>query len=198
VDAATGDTLRPWNPDVYAPSNCPTCVPNETHRVYRVIITDTKAYMCGGFWKVWHQQKRAFNVLVTNLTDGSPDPVFAAADDGDTTGCELRGGVLYLGGHFNYVGAACSPNPPAGTSTQKCTAANSDTRHHVAAVDATTGHLLSWKPSANSHNGVWAIMKGPKTVAFAGHFTRFGGIDQEGIARYATHLPRLEGFRRAA
>lgn len=189
VDAATGKTVRPWNPDVYAPSNCPTCVPNETHRVYRVIITDTKAYLCGGFWKVWHEQKLAFNVLVTNLSNGQPDPVFAAADDGDTTGCELRNNVLYLGGHFNYVGAACSPNPPPGTHTQKCTADNATVRHHVAAVNATTGALLPWKPSANSHNGVWAIQKGPGTVAFVGHFTRVGGVDQEGVALYSTHLP---------
>jgi hypothetical protein len=189
VDAVTGKTLRPWNPDVYAPSNCPTCVPNETHRVYKVIITDTKAYMCGGFWKVWHQQKLAFNVLVTNLTTGQPDPVFAAGDDGDTTGCALRDGVLYLGGHFNYAGAACSPNPPPGMNTQKCTAANSTVRHHVAAVDARTGDLLSWKPSANSSNGVWAIEGGPGVVAFIGHFTRFGGVDQEGVAVYSTHLP---------
>ena len=189
VDASTGKTVRAWDPDIYAPTNCPTCIPNETHRVYRVIITDTKAYMCGGFWKVWHEQKRAFNVLVTNLTTGAPDPVFAAADDGDTTGCELRGNVLYLGGHFNYAGAACSPNPPPGTNTQKCTADNSTVRHHVAAVNATTGDLLSWKPSANSSNGVWAIQKGPGTVAFVGHFTRVGGVDQQGIALYSSHLP---------
>jgi len=189
VDAATGKNVRSWNPDVYAPSNCPTCLPNETHRVYRVIITDTKAYMCGGFWKVWHEQERAFNVLVTNLTDGRPDPVFAAADDGDTTGCELRGDVLYLGGHFNYVGAACSPNPPPGVITQKCTADNATVRHHVAAVNATTGDVLDWKPSANSHNGVWAIENGPGMVAFIGHFTRFGGVDQQGVAVYSTHLP---------
>jgi hypothetical protein len=191
VDAGAGKTVRPWNPDVYAPTNCPTCIPNETHRVYRVIITDTKAYMCGGFWKVWHQQERAFNVLVTNLTDGHPDLVFAAADDGDTTGCELRGDVLYLGGHFNYVGAACSPNPPAGTITQKCTADNATTRHHVAAVDARTGALLPWRPSANSNHGVWAIQKGPGSIVFIGHFTRMGGVDQEGIARYSAHLARL-------
>ncbi len=188
VDAATGKNVRSWNPDVYAPTNCSTCQPNETHRVYRVIITDNRAYMCGGFWKVWHQQKRAFNVLVTNLTDGHPDPVFAAADDGDTTGCELRGEVLYLGGHFNYVGAACSPNPPNGTSTQKCNADNATVRHHVAAVDAKTGRLLPWRPSANSNHGVWAIQKGPRTVVLAGHFTRVGGVDQEGIARFSSNL----------
>ena len=188
VDASKGKTVRAWNPDIYAPNNCPTCVPNETHRVYRVIITSDKAYMCGGFWKVWHEQKRAFNVLVTNLTTGAPDPVFAAADDGDTTGCELRGGVLYLGGHFSYVGAACSPNPPPGTHTKKCTVDNSTLRNHVAAVDATTGALLPWSPSANSNTGVWAIQKGPGTVAFMGLFTRFGGVDQQGVARYSTNL----------
>ena len=189
VDAATGRSVRAWNPDIYAPTNCSTCIPNETHRVYRVIITDTKAYMCGGFWKVWHEQERAFNVLVTNLTTGAPDPTFAAADDGDTTGCELRGNVLYLGGHFNYVGAACSPNPPPGINTQKCTADNATVRHHMAAVDATTGALLPWRPSANSNNGVWAIQKGPRTVAFVGHFTRVGGVDQQGVAMYSTNLP---------
>ncbi len=187
VDAVTG-SLRGWDPSIYAAANCPTCIPAETHRVYKVIITPTKAYTCGGYWRVWHQTRSSFNVYVTNLTTGAPDPVFAAGTDGDTTGCELRKNVLYLGGHFNYVGAACSPHPPPGINTQKCTALNSTVRHHAAAVDAITGDLLPWRPSANSHNGIWGIEKGPKTVAFFGHFTRFGGVGQQGIARYSSNL----------
>ncbi|MEO8476446.1 MAG: hypothetical protein ABI572_05260 [Actinomycetota bacterium] len=191
VSINNGSTLLPWDPDVYAPANCPDCQTNETSRVYHLIITSNKAYMCGGFWNVWNQSKRAFNILVTNLTTGQPDPTFAAGDDGDTPGCELRGGVLYFGGHFNYVGPICSPNPPAGRNATKCTADNgSITRHHVAAVDATTGQLLGWNANANSNHGVWSIQSGPNgQMAFTGYFTTIGGSKQQMIAKYsASHL----------
>ena len=183
-----GSTVLAWDPDVYADSNCATCTTNETARVYHLIITANKAYMCGGFWKVWHGTKRAYNVLVTNLTTGQPDPVYAAGNDGDTPGCALRGNVLYFGGHFNYVGKICSQNSGGGAT--KCTVDNATTRHHVAAVDATTGAILAWDANANSNHGIWAIETGPNgQMAFMGYFTRIGGSKQQMIAKYsAAHL----------
>ena len=156
----------------------------ETARVYHLIITANKAYMCGGFWKVWHGTRRAYNVLVTNLTTGQPDPVYSAGNDGDTPGCALRGNVLYFGGHFNYVGKICSQNPGGGST--KCTVDNATTRHHVAAVDATTGAILPWDANANSNHGIWAIETGPNgQMAFMGYFTRIGGSKQQMIAKYS-------------
>jgi len=188
VPIADGSTVLAWDPDVYADANCPLCTTNETSRVYHLIITSTKAYMCGGFWKVYHGTRRAYNVLVTNLTTGEPDPVYSAGNDGDTPGCALRGNVLYFGGHFNYVGKICSQNPGGGAT--KCTVDNSTTRHHVAAVDATTGAVLAWDANANSNHGIWSIETGPNgQMAFTGYFTRIGGYKQQMIAKYSdSHL----------
>jgi hypothetical protein len=190
VPIGNGAQTLPWDPDVYADQNCPTCQPAETHRVYNMIVTSDKVYMCGGFWRVWHGTRRAYNVLVTNLTTGQPDPNFQAGDDGDTTGCDLRGGILYLGGHFNYVGRKCSQNPGGASGT--CFEDPASTvRHHVAAVDAQTGRILAWDPTANAHTGVWTIAATTTTAAFGGHFTRMGGRASQHFARYVTNLPTL-------
>ena len=178
--------LRAWEPDPYADAHCPTCTTPETSRVYNLIVTKDKAFMCGGFWKVRHGTRNAYNVLVTNLTDGAPDPTFAAGDDGDTLGCALYQGVLYLGGHFDYAGAVCSQNPPG--SSAKCTASNSTARQHVVAVDATTGDILPWNPAANSIHGIATIESGPGVVTIGGYFTQIGGTVQQGIAMYQRRL----------
>ena len=183
------NALQAFNPNIYADANCPLCTTNETSRVYEIMITSTKAYMCGGFWKVYGN-RRAYNVMVTNLTNGAPDPVFAAGNDGDTTGCALSDGVLYMGGHFDYVGPICSPNPPPGKNATKCTPENgSTTRHHAAAVDATTGAILAWDPVANASTGIYTIQAGPGgVVGFGGHFTKMGKTTQQAIALYKTRL----------
>ena len=180
-------TVLPYNPNVYADANCPTCTTNETSRVYHMIVTSSKVYMCGGFWKVYGT-RRAYNIYVTDLTTGRPDSTFAAGNDGDSPGCALVGNVFYMGGHFNYVGPICSPNPPGGKGTTKCTAENgSTTRHHVAAVNATTGAILPWNPNANSNHGLWTIEPNDagSVVGFGGYQTKIGGSAQEGIALYS-------------
>jgi hypothetical protein len=111
---------------------------------------------------------------------------FAVGDDGDTLGCTLYRGVLYLGGHFDYAGSVCSQNPPERSA--RCTADNSTERRHVVAVDATTGRILAWNPTANSHIGVTTIERGPGVVAFGGAFTQIGGTTQQGIAIYQRRL----------
>jgi hypothetical protein len=180
------EALRAWDPDPYADANCPTCTTQETSRVYNLIVTKDKAYMCGGFWRVRHGTTNAYNVLVTDLTSGAPDSTFAVGDDGDTLGCALHRGVLYLGGHFDYAGAVCSQNPPRAST--RCTAANSTYRQHVVAVDATTGEILPWNPAANSIHGVATIERGPGVVGIGGYFTQIGGSVQQGIAMYQSRL----------
>jgi hypothetical protein len=181
---ANGARLRRWNPDIFARTGTR---PNETHRVYSMIITENRAYMCGGFWKMWGGKVLSFNVVATNLGSGEPlTKGFGVGTDGDTPGCNMHKGVLYMGGHFNYVGKACSQN--AGGPTHKCTADNSTRRNHVVAVNAQTGALLDWRPAVNSNHGIWTIQKGEGAVAFGGTFTRFGGADQRGIARYVNGL----------
>src|SRR4029453_18506303 len=107
-------------------------------------------------------------------------------DDGDTLGCGLFRGGVYLGGHFDYAGAVCSQNPPGASA--KCTAANSTNRQHVVAVDATTGEILPWNPAANSIHGIATIEHGPGVVAIGGYFTQIGGSTPQGIAIYQSRL----------
>jgi hypothetical protein len=181
--------LKPWNPNIYADSNCPTCKTVETERVFNMILHNSKMYMCDGFWKAEGGKVHAFNLLVTNLTDGAKDPTFAAGNDGDTPACAIRGDVFHFGGHFNWVGAVCSQNPPGGHNA-KCTDANSTRRNHIAAVDATTGALLSWNPGANSSHGLWGMRASSTYLGVGGDFTRIGGVQQEGFAGFpSSRLP---------
>jgi hypothetical protein len=180
--------LWPWNPDVYASANCPTCKTVETERVFNMIVYDSKMYMCGGFWKAEGGSVLAYNLLVTNLTDGAKDPTFAAGNDGDTPNCAIRKGVFYFGGHFDWVGPVCSQNPP-GTS-HKCTSGNSTHRQHIAAVDARTGALLPWNPGANSRTGVWSFGSSRRYLGVGGDFTKIGGRSQQGFAEFSNaNLP---------
>ena len=172
--------LLQWNPNVYAPSNCPTCTTVETERVYTIIPdpTTNEVYVCGGFWKV-NGTKRAFNLAAFDPTTGTLDPHFTIQDDGDTPGCALHKSILYFGGHFNYAGAGCQH-----TTTPPCLV-----YHHVAAANVTTNTLLSWNPGANSNHGIYTVRQDATHVGFGGYQTHFGGKLQEGYATYSTTLP---------
>ncbi len=191
----TAGRLLRWNPNIFAKKNCATCTPLETHRVYTMIPTRNRVYICGGFWKVWGTRVTSFNVLVTNTTTGAPLPKFGIGTDGDTPGCALKGNVLYLGGHFQYVGRGCSQNPPPGQHSRGCTGTDPSNvktcapscvrRLHVAAINVKSGRVLSFNPTPNSDSGVWSVTAGPPGLVFGGYFWRFGGADQQGVARYA-------------
>jgi hypothetical protein len=163
--------VLPFNPNIYANANCPSCTTIETHRVYTIIPTSSRVYTCGGYWKV-NSTLRSFNVSAFDPQSGRLLSAFTQQDDGDTPGCTLRGGILYAGGHFNVAGPDCQPG-----HTSTCS-----TRHHVAAFDTRDNKLLSWNPDANSIHGVFVVTHSRKRVAFGGFFTHFGGRAQQGIA----------------
>ena len=168
-----------FNPNIYANANCPSCTTVETHRVYTIIPTGSRVYTCGGYWQV-NASRRSFNVSAFDPHSGRLLSAFTQQDDGDTPGCTLHQGILYVGGHFNLAGAGCQPNHKSTCST----------RHHVAAFDTGDNKLLGWNPDANSPHGVFVVSHSRKRVAFGGFFTRFGGRAQEGIAVYPrTSLP---------
>jgi hypothetical protein len=174
-----------WNPNIFAANQCGTCTPLETHRVYTIIPTPHRIYMCGGFWKAWGTRVTSFNVLATNVTTGKPVPGFGIGTDGDTPGCALKGEILYLGGHFRYTGRACSQRPLPGQPAKACNAATSTRKFHVVAVNIRTNQIRPFNPAPNTPGGVWVVTAAVPGVSFGGYFTRFGGRDQEGIARYA-------------
>jgi hypothetical protein len=181
---STGGRLLSWNPNIFAKKQCATCTPLETHRVYTIIPTRHRIYMCGGFWKAWGTRVTSFNVLATNTTTGKPLPGFGIGTNGDTPGCALRGNTLYLGGHFTYAGRACSQRPPPGQKVRSCDASNAARRLHVLAVNVKNNNIFGFNPTPNTAAGVWVVASGRPGVTFGGYFTRFGGQDHEGIARY--------------
>jgi hypothetical protein len=165
--------VRAFNP------NCAGCTTPETSRVYTMFFSGSRIYTCGGYWKV-NGSRRSFNVSAFDPDTGALDPTFTVQDDGDTPGCAVRAGILYIGGHFNVAGAGCQP-----TNLDPCAI-----RHHVAAIDTATNTLRSWNPGANSNHGLLVIQATAKRAAFGGYMTRMGGIDQQGLAVYkAPHLP---------
>ncbi|MEP6641437.1 MAG: hypothetical protein ABJB93_05960 [Gaiellales bacterium] len=168
-----------FNPNIYAAANCPTCTTVETSRVYRIIATSSHIYTCGGYWKV-NGTKTSYNVSAFDPNTGTLQNSLTQQDDGDTPGCMLRAGVLYVGGHFNVAGPGCTPGNLAPCST----------RHHVAAFNTTDNTLLPWNPGANSDHGLLVIASGAPGVGFGGYFTRMGGTDQQGFSFYrSTRLP---------
>ena len=174
VPIAAGGTTMAFDPNIYAPANCPTCKTVETSRVYHLITTATRIYTCGGYWKV-NGTTQSFNVSAFDPTTGKLVSGFNGEDDGDTPGCLLRNGVLFIGGHFNVAGFGCTPG-----ALSNCT-----TRHHVAALDAATGQVLSWNPSADSVHGL-LVIAGTTDVGFGGYFTKIGGVSTQGVALYRT------------
>jgi hypothetical protein len=177
VPVAAGGTTMAFDPNIYAAANCPTCTTVETSRVYHIIPTATRIYTCGGYWKV-NGNRQSYNVSAYDPTTGKLVAGFNGEDDGDTPGCLLRDGVLFIGGHFNVAGFGCTPG-----SLGNCT-----TRHHVAALNAATGQVLSWNPSADSVHGL-LVIAGTTDVGFGGYMTKMGGASAQGIALYRTSLP---------
>ncbi|HEX3332069.1 MAG TPA: hypothetical protein VHS27_19250 [Gaiellales bacterium] len=180
ASVSTAGTLLQWNPNVFAAANCPTCQTVETERVYTLIPDSTtgEVYACGGFWQV-NGNKRSFNLAAFNPTTGALDPHFTVQDDGDTPGCALHNGILYFGGHFNYVGVGC----------QHSTVAPCFVYHHVAAANVVNNTVLGWNPGANSNHGIYTVRQDGTHVGFGGYQTRFGGRQQEGYAVYSKTLP---------
>jgi hypothetical protein len=179
VPIGAGSKVLAFNPNIYAAANCPACTTVETSRVYRIITTSSRVYTCGGYWKV-NGTKTSYNVSAFDPSTGSLLNSFNQQDDGDTVGCTMRSGVLYVGGHFNLAGPNCKPGNTAPCST----------RHHVAAFDTSSNTLLPWNPGANSDHGLLAIANGGSRVGFGGYFTRMGGTNQQGFSLYqSSHLP---------
>ena len=164
VDAGTGSHLRKWNPNVFHNN---TSNPNQKNTVYQILPHGTHVYICGDFNYVGGTVHP--NIASTFRGNGGIDKAFKGSDDGGTQACVIRGGVLYLGGHFQLID---------GTA-----------RSHIGAVDLQTGALDPWSPGANSARGIHAFdVHGPAgsfRLVVGGEFTRIGGVSQQGFAKFS-------------
>jgi hypothetical protein len=95
-------------------------------------------------------------------------PDHTASFNGVVRTVTYRGGVAYLGGDFTVAtqGGVDYPRP------------------HLAAVDATTGTLLPWRPRANG--SVYSLRVGKTWTYVGGDFTRIQSRAHVGLARVAT------------
>ncbi len=95
-----------------------------------------------------------------------PDkPTVTAAPNGPIQAIAFSGNTVYLGGAFTSVVDGGTTYP----------------RNRLAAIDATTGHLLPWNPNAS--NIVRAVAVAGGAVYVAGDFNRVGGLTRVNIAK---------------
>lgn len=90
---------------------------------------------------------------------------WGAPADGDVQAIAVRGSELYVGGHFNTLQGA--------------------TRHHLAALSASTGALLGWNPGVNASVGITALGTSTSAVGVGGDYTIIGGMAQQDFAQFA-------------
>ena len=100
------------------------------------------------------------------------DPTTAATrwsvhTNGNVQAVALLGGLAYCGGHFNG------------------TRSFGDTdRYKLAAVDATSGTIVTFAPRLNSALGVFALAASSPHLAVGGDFTTVSGADQQHFAQF--------------
>jgi hypothetical protein len=180
VSVADGSTL-PWNPDVFGTGQGKN--PNQANKIWDVELGPSSAYVCGDFWSLDGFQRHP-NLAAVDLTNGHLLPGFDATTDGNTPACELVGGYLFIGGHYQHVGPNSSWVFVTGQKAT-LTGPGSAVRTHLAAVDAATGAIDPWNPGMDSVLGVHSLSFSGTHLGVGGDFTRIGGAAQEGYAQFA-------------
>src|SRR5262249_42843727 len=152
VDASSG-ALLPWDPDVLGPTV--GLNPNQVNKVWHVELAADRAYLCGDYWSLDNFQRHP-NVAAVDLTAGHLIKTFKATTDGNTPTASAGEGAPSPGGHSPREGPnsawVITPGNPA-----ELTGPGSIGRTHLAAVDALTGAIDGWSPTANSTLGVHTL-----------------------------------------
>jgi hypothetical protein len=68
-----------------------------------VELAADRAYPCGDYWSLDGLERHP-NLAAVDLNDGHLLTSFDATTDGGTPACQLIGGFLYLGEHYQHVG----------------------------------------------------------------------------------------------
>lgn len=83
--------------------------------------------------------------------------------DGDLQDLEIRGDLLYAGGHWD-------------------TDFNGLDRTMLVAVDLRDDHVLDWSPHVTGLYGVWKVLAGPEGLWLGGQFHHVGDLARRGLA----------------
>ena len=92
---------------------------------------------------------------------------WAVRGDGNVQAVAVADGVLYAGGHFGPTFAG-------------------QTRHQLAALNPSSGRLLTWDPrlGGRDHPGVWALDPGQNFLRVGGGFRYVAGVPQSRFAEF--------------
>jgi trimeric autotransporter adhesin len=105
------------------------------------------------------------------LVSSSPDPD-TWQTNGRVTAIAYLGNTVYIGGSFSAVRpAGVAPGGPG-----------QQTRHNLAAFNATTGALLGWNPDANGSVRALKVSPAGTRIYAGGAFTRAGGAARHRVA----------------
>jgi hypothetical protein len=142
IDEATG-TVLPWNP-------------NTSGVVWALAVTDTTAYIGGGFSRVGGQVHT--NVAsVSSTGSGAVNAAFTARTSGTVQALTLSGSSLYVGGSFTSLDGQSKPD--------------------LGAVDSTTGALVS-SFNAVANGAVRALQAANGTIYVGGEFTSMNALSR--------------------
>ena len=148
-------------------------------QVYDIALDGDHVYLCGDY----HLTDGVFTPnLVAVDTEGVRRSDWEVTTDGGVNSCEISGGHIYLGGHFDRVGGPNADPKLNPTPT-------GETRNHLASVDLATGDVTGWDPTANSITGVFAVAVGVEDIAIGGDFDRVGAdaAAQQSFAVFETN-----------
>ena len=111
---------------------------------------------------------------------GLPSDDRAAVNVSPDATASVNGRVRVVAYHNNtlYIGGAFTTASYQGKTYQ---------RHHVAAINATTGKLLAWNPRANGDVKALAVDKASNKVYIGGDFSKVGGKSRVRLARVNGH-----------
>ncbi|MBM9578909.1 pyrroloquinoline quinone biosynthesis protein [Leptospira sp. 201903070] len=91
------------------------------------------------------------------------DPAYPTGGVGNYIKAMVQSGnTIFVGGLFTSIGG--------------------QTRNRIAAIDATTGTVLSWYPTGGANSDIYGLALSGNTLYVAGSFTNIGGSTRNGIA----------------
>ncbi len=140
--------------------------PNTNHSVKTVVASTGAIYVGGFFNMIGGVVTRSHLAAVASdgtLSDWNPEVTYSGPNPyttAEVSAIAVKGNTVYVGGQITAVGGKA--------------------RKNIAAIDAASGQVTSWDPSANSLVNV--IIIDGNSVYAGGYFSVIGGQNRNGIA----------------
>jgi beta-propeller uncharacterized protein DUF5122 len=161
ISATTGGATS-WTPRM------PTGVPAPSPSRKIVVSADgARVYLAVAGGDVPGNRIQAFNTAVNPQNPSAVNLLWDHKGDGDFTGLDISGSLVYAGGHFDRIVDL------------------GQDRQHLAAFDQVTGAITPWGPSVAGIHGILDLEVNNTTLLIAGEFRRVTGMVQQGWARFA-------------